>query len=95
MSFYRSDTPDLLFQELLLHGEPPVLLLVGFDHLLLVHQLIFLCHSRQLLLRAGAAQGIDARLVSVELSQHQLKAVVVNVVHQGLVVLRLKGRKYE
>lgn len=63
-------TPDLPFQELLLHREPPVLLLVSFNHLLLVHQLIFLCHRLQLLLRAGAAQGIDARLVAVELSQH-------------------------
>lgn len=88
-------TPDLLLQELLFHGEPPVLLLAGFDHLLLVRQLVFLCHRLQLFLHAGAAQGVDAGLVAVELSQHQLQAVVVNLVHQSLVLLRLGGSKCE
>lgn len=64
-------------------------LLVGFDRLLRFHQFIVLSSCSLLFLPQGVAVGADALLIMVELSQDQLQAVLVKVIHQRLVLLGL------
>lgn len=89
----HTNTPDRLFDVLLLSSETSVLLLVGFDCLLPGGQFIFL-YSRSLLrLSQVVAESVDALLIVVEFSQAQLQSVLVKVVHQCLVLLGLEKRE--
>lgn len=83
------NTPDLLLDELMLSSETSVFLLVSFERLLTFLQFTVFSSCRLLFMPQGVAEGADVLLVTVELSQPQLQAVLVKVVHQRLVPLRL------
>lgn len=75
---------------LLLSGKASMLLLEGFHCLLSVHQCTGCCCCSLFFLPQGVGEGINALLITVKLSQTQMQAVVVELVHQCLVPLGLK-----
>ena len=64
-------------------------LFVGFNHLLRFHQCIGHGSYSLLFLPQDVAEGVHTLLIMVELSQAQLQAVLVKVLHKCLVLLGL------
>lgn len=67
-------------------------LLVGFDCLLPFHQFIVLSSCSLLFPTQSVAEDTNAILIMIQLSQGQLQAILVKVVHQCLVLLGLEKR---
>lgn len=86
-------SPNLLLHVLLLSGEASMVLFACFDCVFSLHQFSVPDSCSLLFLPQGFAQGADALLIMVQLSQLQLQAVLVEFIHKCLVFLGLGKRE--